>query len=169
MAPPVPASPAPASPAPFAVCLLCSGNICRSPMAAVVLADLAGRRGLDGGTLADRLRITSAGIGGWHAGEPMDPRARRALEARGYRDPGHVARQLDRRRLSELDLVVALDRSHLVREIESVLLRRFDPLASGALEVPDPYYGDDDGFAECLAVIERSCGGLVEWLAARLA
>lgn len=161
--------PAPHAAAPFAVCLLCSGNICRSPMAAVVLADVAGSRPLDGGTLADRLRITSAGTGGWHVGEPMDPRARAALEAREYRDPGHVARQLDRRRLPELDLVVALDRSHLVRGAESVLLRRFDPVAGGALEVPDPYYGDDDGFAECLAIIERSCGGLVEWLAERLA
>ncbi|MGH9088858.1 MAG: low molecular weight phosphotyrosine protein phosphatase, partial [Acidimicrobiales bacterium] len=69
--------------APFTLCLVCTGNICRSPMAEVVLRELAARRALDAGTLADRVHITSAGTGHWHVGEPMDPRARAALEARG--------------------------------------------------------------------------------------
>ncbi|MGH9086675.1 MAG: low molecular weight protein-tyrosine-phosphatase, partial [Acidimicrobiales bacterium] len=160
--------------------------ICRSPMAEVVLRELAARRALDGGTLADRLHITSAGTGHWHVGEQMDPRARAALEARGYRDHDHVARQLDRGDAGGLDLVVALDRSHLVPG--GVLLRSFglhvgglhvgglhvggldvDADDVGGHDVPDPYYGDEAGFAECLAVIERGCQGLVDWLAQRLA
>lgn len=152
---------------PFELCLVCTGNICRSPMAEVVLRSLAGRRPLGNGTLADHLRISSAGTGPWHVGEPMDGRARVALEARGYADPGHVARQLDRRRLDRYDLVVALDRSHLVPG--GVLLRGFEEPAPGTLDVPDPYYGEAEGFTECLAAIERSCRGLVEWLATRLA
>lgn len=156
-------------PAPFTICLLCSGNICRSPMAEVVLTDLAGGRAMDGGTLADRIQVTSAGVGGWHVGEPMDDRARAALETRGYRERGHLARQLDRRRLHHLDLVVALDRTHVLRGARTVLLRRFDPTTDGSLDVPDPYYGDEAGFGECLEIIERSCHGLVEWLADRLA
>lgn len=138
-------------------------------MAEVVLSDLAARRSLGERTLADGLRVSSAGTGPWHVGEPMDRRARAALEARGYRDGGHVARQLDRRRLAQLDLVVALDRTHLLPDAPTVLLRSFDRSAGELLDVPDPYYGDDAGFAECLDVIERSCHGLVEWLAACLA
>lgn len=164
------------SPAPFGVCFVCTGNICRSPMAEVVLRDLAARRPLAGGTLADRLRISSAGTSRWHVGEPMDPRARAALEARGYRDHGHVARQLDRRQLTELDLVVALDRTHLVPG--GVLLRSFEPDGRPGtpagdqperLDVPDPYYGEAAGFAECLAIVERGCRGLADRLADQLA
>jgi protein-tyrosine phosphatase len=149
---------------PYAVCLVCTGNICRSPMAEVVLRRLAWNRPFEGGTLADRLRITSGGTGPWHVGEGMDPRARAALAARGYQDHGHVARQVDGRQLRQVDLVVALDHSHLVTG--AVLLRSFDPAAPQDLDVPDPYY--DGSFDECLATIEAGCRGLVEWLADRL-
>jgi low molecular weight protein-tyrosine phosphatase len=152
----------------FALCFVCTGNICRSPMAEVVLRHLATARTVDGGSLADRIAVTSAGTGPWHEGEAMDPRARSALAHRGYHDHGHVAHQLDKDQLGRLDLVVALDRTHLVPGPPAVLLRSFDPTAPEALDVPDPYYGDERGFAACLEIIERGCEGLAEWLAARL-
>ncbi|MGH9093261.1 MAG: low molecular weight phosphotyrosine protein phosphatase, partial [Acidimicrobiales bacterium] len=65
---------------PYRVCFVCTGNICRSPMAAVVTAALAA----SDGALAGRLAVTSAGTGPWHEGEPMDPRAQAALAGRGY-------------------------------------------------------------------------------------
>lgn len=152
----------------FSLCFVCTGNICRSPMAEVVVRRLAADRARSGGVLADRLAVTSAGTGPWHVGEPMDPRARAALEQRGYRDHGHVAHELDRRRLGDLDLLVALDRTHLFPGPPGVLLRTFEPIEPGTLDVPDPYYGDEQDFAACLEIIERSCAGLVDWLAARL-
>ena len=153
-------------------------------MAAVVLHQLASARDLgDGTTLADHLAISSAGTGGWHAGEPMDDRARSALERRGYPDGGHRARAFESAWFDATDLVVCLDRGHqqtlmsLARknagddryEDRLVLLRSFDPRAGGAVDVPDPYYGDDDDFESCLALVESGCRGLVAHLEATVA
>jgi protein-tyrosine phosphatase len=127
---------------------------------------------VDGTALGDRLRITSAGTGGWHEGEPMDPRTGAALRRAGFSDHPHVAHQISGKGLDEFDLVVALDGGHLkaLRNLGAdpsrlVLLRAFDPSAGAATDVPDPYYGDDDGFDDCLAMITRSCRGLIAALA----
>lgn len=161
------------------VCFVCTGNICRSPMAVTVLANLAERSALaDGSPLGDRLRISSAGTGGWHAGEAMDERARAALERRGYADGGHRARRFESAWFPSTDLVVCLDRGHrqtlagLARaqagddrfDHRLVLLRSFDPLAGAAVDVPDPYYGEAATFDGCLSMIESGCRGLVAHL-----
>jgi protein-tyrosine phosphatase len=155
------------------VCFVCTGNICRSPMADVVLRSLAGTTRLsDGSGLDDHLDITSAGTGGWHEGEPMDPRARAALERRGYGDHGHVAHKFDTARFESTDLVVCLDRGHQQTLLSLgrgragddrfddrlVMLRQFDPRAGGAVDVPDPYYGDDADF-ESSGWSSRGAGG----------
>ena len=87
----------------FRICFVCSGNICRSPMAEVVLRQLAADAGL-----ADRLTISSAGTGDWHVGEQADPRAVEALTTHGYNGSTHRARQFDPAWFADLDLVVAL-------------------------------------------------------------
>jgi protein-tyrosine phosphatase len=157
------------------VCFVCTGNICRSPMAEVVLRSMADE--VPG--LAQQLEVSSAGTGPWHEGEPMDPRARAALAAAGYRDHGHVAHQFSRATITDFDLIVALDRKHLqiLRSMavargaepdgQIMLLRQFDRGAGGALDVPDPYYGDTAEFSACLAMVEGACRGLVETLAVR--
>ena len=126
----------------FRVCFVCTGNICRSPMAEVVLRRLAAGTVLaDGTPLVERLDITSAGTGNWHAGEPMDPRARAALARRGYQDHGHVARAFETAWFDASDLVVCLDRGHQQTLVSLargragddryldhlVMLRSFDP------------------------------------------
>jgi protein-tyrosine phosphatase len=163
--------PAPGSPA--RVVFVCTGNICRSPMAEVAARTMAAATTLvDGTTLGDQLRITSAGTGGWHEGEPMDPRTSAALGRAGFSDHPHIAHQISRKGLGESDLVVALDGAHhkALRGLGAdpsrlVLLRSFDPSAGAATDVPDPYYGDDAGFDDCLAMITRSCRGLIAALA----
>jgi protein-tyrosine phosphatase len=180
----------------YRICFVCSGNICRSPMAEVVLNELAAHTPLDAAgarseaappagpehaargrarTLAELISVRSAGTGPWHEGEPMDDRARAALQSAGYRDHGHVARQIRVEELRGEDLVVALDRRHLqtLRSLlgephggRLVLLRSFVP--GGALDVPDPYYGDGPEFRRCLETIEGACRGLVRHLAAVL-
>ncbi len=168
----------------FGVVFVCTGNICRSPMADVVLRHLAGVAAVgDGMRLADRLEVSSAGTSGWHTGEPMDERALAALVRRGYADHGHVARAFDRSWFETADLVVCLDRGHretlagLARsafgddrfEDRLVLLRTYDPAAGGAVDVPDPYYGDDAEFERCLDLVESACRGLTGHLARTIA
>lgn len=153
------------------VCFVCSGNICRSPIAALVFAARLEEEGL-----ADRVRVTSAGIGPWHVGEPADPRARRVLAAHGY-PTTHVAAQVDEDHLSA-DLLVAMDAGHeaALRDLLAHqgdgderlrMLRSFDPGADD-LDVADPYYGDYSGFEEVLAQVEAATPGLVEWVRSRV-
>jgi protein-tyrosine phosphatase len=151
----------------LSVVFVCTGNICRSPMAEKVFVDELERAGL-----AERVQVSSAGTGGWHAGSPADDRARMLLRTEGYPDE-HTARQIDAEQLAA-DLLVALDDSHhralrsMVPEPERVrLLRSFDPASPAGAEVPDPYYGGPDGFGEVLAMIRAAMPGLVEWVRTR--
>lgn len=153
------------------LCFVCSGNICRSPSAALVVAEHLRREGLE-----DRVRVTSAGIGPWHAGDPIDPRAGEVLERHGY-PVDHVAAQVGAEHL-DADLFLAMDCGHeralrkLVDDPSRVqMLRSFDPAATGGpdgLDVPDPYYGGPDGFEEVLDMIEASTPGLLAWVRERL-
>lgn len=141
---------------------VCSGNICRSPIAEKVFAAELERAGL-----AEGVRVSSAGTGGWHVGDPADDRAAAVLRAAGYPSE-HRARQVDAEMLGA-DLVVALDDTHrraLVRAGASGvrLLRSFDPAAPDRAEVPDPYYGGDDGFDEVLAMIRAAVPGMLDWV-----
>jgi protein-tyrosine phosphatase len=146
------------------LCFVCTGNICRSPSAALVVAEHLRRAGLDG-----RVRVSSAGIGPWHAGEPMDERAARLLARHGY-PVEHVAAQVGAEHL-DAELFLAMDRGHekalrrLVPDPSKVrMLRSFDPGAGDDLDVPDPYYGGAEGFEDVLAMIEAATPGLLAWV-----
>ncbi|WP_433871936.1 low molecular weight protein-tyrosine-phosphatase [Saccharopolyspora sp. CA-218241] len=150
------------------VSFICSGNICRSPLAALVLRDHLRRAGLDG-----RVRVSSAGVGSWHVGEPADPRTASVLAEHGYATE-HVAAQLDADHL-DADLLVAMDSGHL-REVRRLaddpskvrLLRSFDPGSAPDAEVPDPYYGGPRGFDDVLEMVEAAMPGLLDWIRERL-
>ncbi|MFK0117331.1 low molecular weight protein-tyrosine-phosphatase [Streptomyces sp. NPDC090994] len=150
----------------YRVCFVCSGNICRSPMAEAVFHARVADAGLDGLVEAD-----SAGTGGWHEGEGADPRTLDVLAAGGYA-LDHTARQFHASWFSRLHLVIALDSGHLralrrlaptERDAAKVrLLRSYDPTADADdLDVPDPYYGGMDGFEECLEMVEAASDGLL--------
>ncbi|MEJ9079662.1 low molecular weight protein-tyrosine-phosphatase [Gordonia malaquae] len=149
------------------ICFVCSGNICRSPMAELIFA-----HAIDEAGLSEQVRVTSAGTGRWHIGEPADNRARTELLAHGYSDQ-HVAAQLSPDHLSA-DLIVVADRGH-VADLERKrlgnrvrLLRSFDPDAADA-DLPDPYYGTPDDFSEVREQIEAAIPGLLAWTHATLA
>jgi protein-tyrosine phosphatase len=154
------------------VTFICSGNICRSPMAEKVFRWHLAQEGL-----ADRVRVTSAGTGPWHTGEPADERTIDVLRRHGY-PTDHVAHQVNSDHLGA-DLVLAAGGDHVAaltrvlgREDASRqvrLLRSFDPEAPDEAEVPDPYYDDEKGFDVVLGMIEATMPGLLAWTRERLA
>src|SRR5271170_6985056 len=93
---------------PYRVCLVCLGNICRSPMAETVL-----RASLAEAGLAEAVTLDSSGTGDWHIGEPMYAQARRSLARRGYDGSAHRARQFQASWVADRDLVLAMDAGNL--------------------------------------------------------
>lgn len=157
------------TPPPFRVVFVCTGNICRSPMAEVVFRWFADSVGL-----GDRVVSTSAGTGDWHVGERADRRTIASLSGRGFDGQGHRARQFGYHDFDRNDLVVALDTGHErvlhewargeEDEAKIALLLSFDPRAGGARDVPDPYYADAQMFDEVLGMIESACRALFRQL-----
>jgi len=145
---------------PVRVLFVCLGNICRSPMAEGAFRKLLKERGLEG-----LFEVDSAGTGAWHAGEPMDPRARRVLEEEGAYFP-HVARRLTWEDLLTYDHILVMDRENLEE-----VLRRF-PEARGKVrllleelgggEVRDPYSGDLQDFREVYWTLEAALKAFLE-------
>ncbi|MDO0934595.1 low molecular weight protein-tyrosine-phosphatase [Streptomyces sp. DG2A-72] len=150
---------------PYRVCFVCTGNICRSPMAESVFHARVAEAGLD-----ELVEVDSAGTGGWHEGDGADPRTVAVLTEHGYAGE-HTARQFQASWFSRLDLVIALDTGHLKalrrlapteQDAEKVrLLRSYDTAAGHDVDVPDPYYGGMDGFEECLEMVEAASVGLL--------
>lgn len=148
-----------------AVLFVCLGNICRSPTAHGVLAQRLREQGLEG-----RVQVDSCGTGDWHVGRPPDARAREAAARRGYDLNDLRARQVTRADFARFDYILAMDASNLA-DLERLrpedhsghlgLLLEFAPHAPRR-EVPDPYYGGEDGFGEVLDLVEAAVDGLLE-------
>lgn len=166
----------PSNPATTAVLFVCLGNICRSPLAKAIFEDRAKAR-----NVLDRFHIDSCGTGHWHVGRPADPRSIAIATTRGtsLTDASHRARQVDAEcDFDAFDLILAMDQSNKSNLIELgapahrvVLIRAFDPsLAEAnarehAVEVPDPYYGGEDGFAKMHDMLDTACDGLLDCFA----
>ena len=161
---------------PLRVTAVCSGNICRSPIAEYVLRDAVERAGLGHAIVVD-----SAGIGAWHVGEGADRRSLQVLARHGYDGSAHRVQQITRSWFEGLyapDLLLAMDSGHrdallrMAPDADVHLMRRFDPSladAAGAdLDIPDPYYGSGDGFEQVLQMIERATPGVLTHLKAQL-
>lgn len=156
----------------YSVALVCLGNICRSPMAQVVL-----ERKLAAAGVRSAVSVTSSGTGDWHLGEPMDRRAASSLARHGYDPSRHRAQHFIGDWFGAHDAVLVMDGANLrdvlrLAPVEAdrdrvLMFRAFDPLASDDLDVPDPWYGDQRGFDAVLRLVERTCDELVIGLAAR--
>jgi low molecular weight protein-tyrosine phosphatase len=144
------------------------GNICRSPTAEAVMADLVLREGLGG-----LVTVASAGTGDWHVGDPPDARATAEATRRGIPMRG-TAKQFRRADFGRFDMVLAMDEEN-ARALRRLapddegrakvrLLRSFDPAAAGDLAVPDPYYGGPEGFSRVFDMVEAACRGLLDHL-----
>jgi protein-tyrosine phosphatase len=152
------------------VTFVCTGNICRSPMAEKMFAHQLAQRGL-----ADAVRVTSAGTADWHIGKGADERTNRVLRAHGY-PVDHSAAQVGADHMTA-DLVVALGRNHVgwlrqagIPADRIRMLRSFDPRSGAAVpDVDDPYYGGHDDFERAFTVIAAALPGLHDWVDAQLA
>ncbi|MBV8033308.1 MAG: low molecular weight phosphotyrosine protein phosphatase [Betaproteobacteria bacterium] len=147
------------------VLFVCTGNICRSPTAAGVFADLVRRAGLE-----DAIHVESAGTHDYHVGEAPDPRAQEHARRRGYDLSALRARRVRKADFAAFDVIVAMDRGHL-----EILEHNCPPQERGKLrllvkgrDVPDPYYGGPEGFEHVLDLVEGGCLALLSELKDRI-
>lgn len=155
----------------YRVSVVCTGNICRSPMGEWLLREAFEEAGLDD------VEVVSAGTSAEESGNPMDPRTAAVLRRRGHADRGwddHRARRFSADDFADLDLVLAADRGHerALRRLAPTerdrakvrLLRSFDPesVAADDLEMDDPWWGDDASFDQTYAEVRAALPGLVE-------
>ena len=150
------------------VSVICTGNICRSPIGEQMLRAAIADAGLE-----DAVRVTSAGTGSWHVGYPADRQAQAALRRAGFATE-HRAHQITAEELATVDLALAADRGHerILRTLTPVqdkvrLLRSFDPTADGE-DVPDPYQGPDSEFDEVVAMTAAALPGVIQEIRRRL-
>ena len=118
--------------------------------------------------LDGEIQVESAGTGDWHIGYPPDERSVAAAAERGVELTGE-ARQGARGDFEDFDLLIAMDRQNrddllalAQSEADREKVRLLRSYADGELDVPDPYYGGEDGFADVVEIIERSCKALIE-------
>jgi len=161
---------------PLRVTAVCSGNICRSPIAEYVL-----RAAVEDAGLGHAIVVDSAGVGAWHVGEGADRRSVQVLAKHGYDGSAHRVQQITSSWFDDdtaPDLLLAMDSSHyaalrrMAPDADVRMMRSFDPRLAARpdadLDVPDPYYGGGDGFEQVLQMIERATPGVVEHLRTQL-
>lgn len=149
------------------VLFVCLGNICRSPLAEAIFNHKAREKGLEAGMKAE-----SSGTSDYHIGQPPDLRTLRSAQRNGV-SIDHYGRQLTREDLVKYDYVLAMDKSNYENILrlpnagdhrgKIMLIRHFDTVKSGD-EVPDPYFGGEQGFQDVFDMLERSIENLIQFL-----
>ena len=144
------------------VLFVCMGNICRSPIAQGVFENLLRREGLE-----DEVEVDSAGTGGWHVGSPPDERAVESAARRGLEIGGQRARKFSPEDCHRFDYILTMDEENY-RSVSAVcsgsaVVRPFlDFDQEGPeREVPDPYFGEADGFERVMDLVEAASEGLI--------
>jgi len=150
------------------ILFVCMGNICRSPGAEGVFTKMVKDCGLE-----NRFEIDSAGTTAYHAGEKADKRMRKHARKRGYNLIGISRKFMPDNDFDHFDLIVAMDDEN-VKSLKKVARDKTDIAKICKMtdfrkiwnykEIPDPYYGGDDGFELVLDLLEDSCSGLLEKL-----
>ena len=149
------------------VLFVCLGNICRSPAAEAIFIDLIKKKGLN-----DNFFVDSAGTGSWHIGKKADIRMRIAAQKRGV-EILSIARQINAKDFEKFNYIIAMDDSNFenisnlksnksLSDFSSInKIQNFRSVFEEA-EVPDPYFGGDEGFDNVLDILEDSVSGFLD-------
>ncbi len=151
----------------ISVLFVCLGNICRSPAAEAIFISLLEKKGLRDGFIVD-----SAGTGSWHIGKKADSRMRIAAERRDINILS-TARQITSKDFEEFNYILAMDDSNFrnIKDLQNrkpsidfASIKKIQNFRSvfNEQEVPDPYFGGDDGFDYVLDILEDSVSGFLE-------
>ena len=156
------------------VLFVCLGNICRSPTAHAVFQSMVDKAGL-----SDEIFVDGAGTGDWHLGHAPDRRSAAAAVLRGYDMSALRSRLVTVEDFSKFDYIIAMDADNLRNlrnmcppdgkaELELLLDYSRKPEYDAVSEVPDPYYGGEDGFPHVLDLIEDASGALLDYIKAEI-
>ncbi len=151
----------------ISVLFVCLGNICRSPAAEAIFIDLIKKKGL-----SENFIVDSAGTGSWHIGKKADARMRISAEKRGL-NLVSTARQINTQDFEKFNYILAMDNSNFenINDLKNknsssdfASIQNIQDFRSvfKDLEVPDPYYGGDEGFDHVLDILEDSVRGFLE-------
>lgn len=155
---------------PIRLLVVCLGNICRSPMAEGALRARIAEAGL-----SERITVDSVGTGGWHVGDPPDPRAIATAARHGVDISGLRARQLAGADYSAFDLLLCADRANL-RDVHARMPGTCDARAAlmlewagegGTAEIPDPYTGGEAEFDHAWALVDAAAAAIVQRLSGK--
>lgn len=148
------------------ILFVCLGNICRSPLAEGIM-----KHKIEAAGLSQKIAVDSCGTANYHIGDKPDERTRNNAMKNGVRLT-HLGRQISATDLAEFDFVLAMDRSNhqnIMRlatasqhAAKVKLIREFD--SEPGDEVPDPYYGGEQGFQEVYEILDRSVDGFIDYL-----
>lgn len=164
----------------YTVMTVCTGNICRSPMAEIILRERFNERGL-----SDRVRVMSSGVSDEEYGHPIDPRAVVVLRQRGYEIPAHhFAHRITRQEINDSDLFLPMTASHMralvrllppAKRAEVHMYRSFDPNLpkppagrEDRIDLVDPWYGGPEDFNIAIDQIEQVAPYIVDWVSERI-
>jgi protein-tyrosine phosphatase len=151
------------------ILFVCMGNICRSPMIEGVF-----KAQLENSDPALDISVDSAGTGSWHEGNLPDPRAIKTMQRHDIDITDQRSRPISRRDYTDFDLIFAMDHDNLDILIANAPIEQqhkihlFMEYALGEeTPIPDPYYGQGDGFETVYQMLVKGSVGLVEKLAAK--
>ncbi|RBP97391.1 phosphotyrosine protein phosphatase [Bifidobacterium aemilianum] len=165
---------------PYRIMTVCTGNICRSPMAEIVL-----RARFEEAGLGERVTLASSGVSDEEYGNPIDRRAVRVLKERGYQLPSrHFAHRIDTQEIAETDLFLPMTASHMrslrrllpaEKQDEVRMYRSFDPKLpvptpgrEDSIDLVDPWYGGPEDFEVAIDQVEEVAPHIVDWVAGQL-
>ena len=148
------------------VLFVCLGNICRSPLAEIIVHGQAGKKDLSG-----QFIFASAGTGDWHVGGLADARSAQTAAQHGLDLSGHRAQQITANKVSNWDWFVAMDDDNRINllamgvpEERLLMMRQFEAGSDIILDVPDPYYGGADGFENAYHMLCDNAGHVLDYL-----